>query len=173
MIYCCMGGLGQGKTLTASLLALSFKKLSNNKLDIFANYDLLTAKRFNKLDELTQIKNSIIVYDEIYLDLDSRYWWKNEEILNFFLQLRKRNNYLIYTTQHIKQVDIRLRNLTDYIFYCFKRRWGFKIFVFDGYQYYLISSFKLLNNDLIKNKIFDIYNTFEVVKKLEVPEVKK
>jgi hypothetical protein len=167
-----MGGLGQGKTLTASLLSLSLRSLSKNKLNVYANYDLANAKRFNKLDELTKIKNSVIVYDEIYLDLDSRSWWRNEEILQFFLQLRKRNNYLIYTTQHIKQVDIRLRNLTDYIFYCFKRNWGFKIFVFDGYQYFLITTLKLLKSDLMKYKIFDIYNTFEVVKKIEVPEVK-
>lgn len=172
MILCFQGGLGQGKTFCASLFAIMLKDL-NRKLTLYANYDLVLAKKFTKLDELLDIKNSIIVYDELHLDIDSRKWFKNEAIINFLLQLRKYNNFLLYTTQHIRQVDIRLRNITNYIFEIVKTPNYFFIFAFDGLSLQLLRNFKISRRAIEKLGLYKIYNTFEIVKPVEIPEDEK
>lgn len=167
MIIGIMGQLGSGKTLTASLLGLTFLKLSNYKLKLYANYDLKLSKKFKNLKELLNLKNAIIIFDELHQNLDSRTWWDNQDLIYFFLQLRKKNNFLIYTTQHIKQIDLRLRNLTNFIIYTVKTKNFFKIYIFDGFDYILLKSFILPIEFLKEYKIFQIYNTFEFIQPLQ------
>jgi len=167
MILGFIGELGAGKTLNAVLWSQYLKKISNNKLKIYSNFYIYDAERFNTVEELLNINNSIIVYDEIHSDINSRIWWKNTDIINFFLQLRKRNNFLIFTTQNIKQVDVRLRNITTFLFYCLKRNNKIRVYIFDFQNNVLKNNYYLDLKELKENKFFDLYNTFEVVKPIE------
>jgi hypothetical protein len=167
MILGFIGELGAGKTLNAVLWSQYLKKISGNKLDIYANFYIFNAKRFYSIDELLNISNSIIVYDEIHQDINSRTWWQNNDIINFFLQLRKRNNFLIFTTQNIKQVDIRLRNITNFLFYCLKQKNKIKVYIFDFQNNILKNNYYLDLRELKGLNFFSLYNTFEIVKPLE------
>jgi hypothetical protein len=171
MILGFIGELGAGKTLNAVLWSQYLKKLSGDKLDIYANFHIFNAKRFRSVDELLNISNAIIVYDEIHTDINSRIWWKNNEIINYFLQLRKRNNFLIFTTQNIKQVDVRLRNITNFLFYCLKRGYKIKVYIFDFQNNILKNHYYLDLRELKEMNFFKLYNTFEIVKPLEREEI--
>lgn len=168
MILGFQGNLGSGKTLGASLFAYYLYFISNKKLNLVANYELKGAKKIYTLKQLYFTRNSIIILDEIHTLIDSRLWKQNKKVLDFILQFRKYNNFLIFTTQHFKQVDIRLRNVTQFLFHCLKTQ--------DYFYYYLIDTF---NKEVIKilkipkeniSFLFNFYNTFEFISKLKRKE---
>jgi hypothetical protein len=167
MILGFIGELGAGKTLNAVLWSEYLKKLSQDKIDIYSNFYIFNSKRFSSVNELLNISNAVIVYDEIHSDINSRIWWQNTDIINFFLQLRKRNNFLIFTTQNIKQVDVRLRNITNFLFYCLKNKNKIKVYIFDFQNNILKNNYYLDLKELKENNFFNLYNTFEVVKPIE------
>jgi hypothetical protein len=164
MILGFMGDLGSGKTLGAVIFAYNIYFLSNKKLSIWANFTIKGANKIKSLSQLKRLNNSILVLDELHILIDARMWKFNKELMDYFLQLRKYNNFLIFTTQHIKQVDVRLRNVTQYIFYC--QRFS---------KYFRYTLLDILYKDVIKTlylpkevaKVFyDKYNTFEKVYKM-------
>jgi len=161
MIIGFMGDLGSGKTLGSVVFTYYLWFLSNKKLKIFSNFQLKNSYRIKSLNYLKRINNSILVLDELHTLIDSRLWKYNKEIMDFFLQLRKYNDFLIFTTQHIKQVDIRLRNITQYIFYCERHKTYFKYILID-------TLYKEIKKTLILPKekaqiFYERYNTFEKV----------
>jgi hypothetical protein len=161
MIIGFMGELGSGKTLGSVIFAYYLWLLSDKKLTIWANFNLKNAKKIKSIYQLKKLNNAILVLDELHTLIDSRLWKYNKEIMDFFLQLRKYNDFLIFTTQHIKQVDVRLRNITQYLFYCER---------FENYfRYTLIDTlYKDIKKTLYLPKeeakyFYDLYNTFEKV----------
>lgn len=107
--------------------------------------------------------NSILLLDEIHLDLDSRDWFNanNRELQVFFSQLRKRKCLLLSTSQNLLNVDIRVRRQLLYVFDMKNIGNGiFRVAVndIDGYYYNLISQY-----NINLSSYYDYYDTDEIV----------
>jgi len=161
MLIGIMGKLGAGKTLTLSALAYYLGK--QFKTNVYANYGLKDAQRLESLKEFWNIENGIVALDELWIDIDARNWKNNITLTRWALQTRKKGLIVMYTTQHIRQVDIRIRNVTDYLIYTEKQAGNFSIAILD-YQYR-----EIIKKAIIKNpeKIFKLYNTYEIIKPMK------
>lgn len=64
--------------------------------------------------------NSVMLVDEIQVELDSFEYLSdiNRAMQGFFSQLRKRNIFLFATSQHLKNVDVRVRRQLLFMFMC-------------------------------------------------------
>lgn len=122
-IYAVIGGIGSGKTLTATYLCykgcLNGRKIYTNIGFRFKSEKLSKSFFTNYSESGKQINDCIVFLDEAYIYLDSRMGMTemNKTLSYFILQTRKKNVTLIITTQHIGQVDLRLRNNLDGIIY--------------------------------------------------------
>ncbi|MEM3871861.1 MAG: AAA family ATPase [Nitrososphaeria archaeon] len=116
MIIGICGKMGSGKTLFATALAYASYK-SGEK--IYSNYNLNFPHEIINLDTMLkmELQNATVVIDEIYIFMESRRSSSDINlILSYFIfQTRKRGVNLIYTAQKYSSVDIRLRELTDYV----------------------------------------------------------
>ena len=124
-------------------------------------------KLYNILEELNKdqnyFNNSIMILDEIHVYLDSRDFFKkyNRPIQTFMSQLRKRNILLLATTQHLLNVDVRVRRQTLNVFEMIQQSKGiFNVTTYKVNDYYMdqISSYLV---DL--SGYFKYYNTNEIV----------
>ncbi len=114
-----VGSMGAGKTLYASAIAERLKY----HYTIMANYDLkcrdmdITPENIASLmfETRTIEGKKLLIIDEFHIFSDSRLSSSNHNILMsyFITQTRKQNVQLIYTTQQLGQVDIRVRDNTD------------------------------------------------------------
>ena len=164
MIIGFMGDLGSGKTLGMTILGYSIYFLSDKKLKIFSNYKVKGAYKIYKISQLFKIKNGIILLDELHILIDSRLWRYNKYLVDYFLQIRKYNNFLLFTTQHFKQIDVRIRNVCQYLFYCQRFKNYFKYTLIDTLYKDIKKTIILPKNEA--EKFYKYYNTFEAIKKL-------
>lgn len=117
-----IGDTGGGKTLTATVLAHMYKAAGMN---VYANYSLFdidyTHIAFKDiLDFPEYLHDGIIILDEAHIGLDAYDFFKKDvrTITKFITQIRKRRLIFVYTTQSFDTVAVRLRNLTNYLWYC-------------------------------------------------------
>jgi len=115
MIIAFCGSLGSGKTLGLTWLA---KQWHNAGIPIYSNYDLKF--KYNPIIEFEDIENmkeGFAVLDELWLWMDARMsiTKRNRAISEILLKSRKRKISIGYTAQSFRQVDIRLRHVTDYL----------------------------------------------------------
>lgn len=93
------------------------------KAPIVANFNPLgNSLYFDNWKTLKDIKNSIILFDELGTSIDSRNF-KSEDQINFthiFSQLAKKGNTFLYSAQRLNLVDKRVRDQTDYLILCNK-----------------------------------------------------
>lgn len=165
MIIAICGGLGSGKTLLMTRYA--HKEYLQGK-KIFCNYGL----KFNHekidlvhlLDLKPELQNSGLFMDEIYIYIDSRLSMaKRNRMLSYFIfQTRKLGVTLYFTSQHIGQVDVRLRNMIDILCVCkqtFKKDW-FKVDMVDYRDFPDVRQ----NTFIYKgNPYYNMYDTLELV----------
>lgn len=116
-VVCFMGSLGSGKTLTMSLLSYCASMLN---VDVYANYSTSYAQRIKNLPDLFTLRSGLLVLDEMQALLDSREFKRNTNITQWLMLIRKFGLGLYYTSQHIDNVDKRLRLITDYIVWASK-----------------------------------------------------
>ena len=179
--YLSIGKQGSGKTiLITKLLVDNLKEHPNRK--VFSNYTLYgidytpiafnTENEHNKdklniLDMLDQdvnyFNNSIMLLDEIHVDLDSLDFMKknNRRMQVFFSQLRKRNILLLGTTQYLMNVDVRLRRQCLNVFemkHIKKDIFEVTTHEIDGYYSVPVTTYLL---DL--SEYYDFYDTNEVI----------
>lgn len=132
-IFGSVGGLGCGKTMVAVYYIL--KDMYNGKT-IYSNIKFknvkpyriryLTKERIHKMFELVKTKkldltNSTIFLDEIHNYFDSRNSMSTKNKVGSYWVLQSRHTGrgscdIVYTTQELGQVDVRIRNNTDHIF---------------------------------------------------------
>lgn len=165
MIVAICGGLGSGKTLLLSRYA--YKEFMKGK-KIFANYNLNF--EHTKIDLVTllnlkpELQNSGILMDEIYIYMDSRMsMTKRNRLLSYFVfQTRKLGVTLYFTSQHIGQVETRLRNMVDILCICkqtVKKDW-FKIDMVDYRDFPDIRQNTFIYNGSV---YYPMYDTKELV----------
>lgn len=119
MLVMYKGKRGAGKTLT--MVKDAFKFLNKGWL-VYHNFSMVFGKYIDTkeilaIDKNSEIRNCVLVIDEIQIMFDSRRSMKNVNInfSNFIQQLRKRNIILLTTTQFSNTVDLRLRQHLDVI----------------------------------------------------------
>lgn len=161
-----MGKMGSGKTLGTTFLACALAKIY--QVPLFANYKI-NSERFILVDsrqQLMKIENGIIVLDEAHLFLDSRLWKEKSNITltHWATKIRKKNLLVFVISQHIKQVDVRLRNLLDILIVCERLNTGVFKLSFLDWQYNTVGRSMFLREPA---KLFYLYNTFEEVKALD------
>lgn len=155
------GSLGSGKTLSMTFWArlLSYR----TKMPVYTNYETSFGQKVTKWDELIKIDNGIVCLDEVHaIGFDSRTSAKSfsqAKRTHFILQTRKKNMLVLYTSQHIRQVDLRLRNITDYLILCSKKGETINNQVIKYLSDEIGRNIRLLE----VSKIYPWYNTYEIV----------
>lgn len=131
-VVCFMGSLGSGKTLTMSLLSYCASMLG---VPVYSNYSTSYALRISSLPHLFNLRSGLLVLDEMQALLDSREFKRNTNITQWLMLIRKFGLGLYYTSQHIDNVDKRLRLITDYIVWASKSYYnGSKCSVLNVYR---------------------------------------
>lgn len=176
MIVGIVGKIGSGKTLFMTFLMKKYKEYDSQK-KIYSNYktkisDIITFDVIKKYaEDNNPLKNCVLGIDEIQTFLDCRNSLKNTISSYFILQTRKRNVFLLYTTQQFFNVDKRLRNNTDYLFSVKKitHRENKNKFIIR------VEIIKNLGGDCLEEtnrvfylknpeKYFNLYDTYEIIK---------
>ena len=183
--YLAIGKQGSGKTLFITKLVS--ENLNNRK--VFSNYhltkipyerisfnkeayqDLVEESSYHSIIDILELlekdvnyfNNSIMLLDEIHIDLDSLDYMKdtNRKLQKFFSQLRKRNILLLGTTQYIMNLDVRIRRQCMNVFemkHLKKDIFEVTTHDIDGYYSTPISTYLI---DL--SYWYDSYNTNEII----------
>lgn len=177
MILSFIGTVGSGKTLSMTYEAWKYYKLGYR---IFSNYHLEfphTKLNWKILEtmiaERTQLENAVIAIDEMHIWIDSRSSMekKRKGITYFILQTRKANIRLLYTTQHLGQVDKRLRDTTDILVFCRNMTNKTSLVADDSVDVYIQQEFVYQWRENMKpavkviyaNPVFKLFNTKEIV----------
>ncbi len=73
----------------------------------------------DSLESIMSIKDSVVLLDEgaIYLPARGSAYTTPKQLLKDFCQVRHDSQYLIYSAQNERQVDVALRNLTEEVFW--------------------------------------------------------
>lgn len=111
------GRRGSGKTLTLVQLGLDYYTLG---WKIFSNFKCSYAKKISNdfiinLDTHSDLRDCVILVDEIQVLFDSRLWKSASSISfsHFLMQIRKRNIVILGSTQYVDTVEKRFRQHVD------------------------------------------------------------
>ena len=162
MLVGIMGKMGTGKTLSQTILMQYLHKVTG--VPLAANYTMANASLVGSLMDITAKDSEVFGFDEIWLSADAREWSNNVKLTQWVNQTRKKKMIVFYTTQHIRQVEMRIRNATDVLIVCEKTDEGHWL-TFIDYQYKTIGRRYLIPHDVAK-KFYNLYDTYEVLKPL-------
>lgn len=163
-----IGDVGTGKTLLATALALK----DNRK--IYSNYKI-NSDRYERLEPsmLVEINEpSLIIMDEAYMWLEARTSSKNlNRYISYLLfQSRKSKQEYIITAQLFGTVDLRFREMSDYIILADRSEGN----IIDGDFVYKV--FKQSNiHSCIRSfsisyeKAVDIFKYYDTAEKIPIP----
>lgn len=160
MLIAIAGTQGSGKTLLMSILSTFLAQQTNSPLT--SNYSLKGSKKILKQSDLWDTNNSIMCLDELWLTMDSRLSRDNVFLTRFINQTRKKGLVVFYTTQHMSQVDLRIRNATDYLIFCENKN-GEIVVKFIDYQYGIIHKQFVISDP---KKFYPLYDTYQVLQPL-------
>lgn len=113
------GGLGAGKTL--AMTAFAYRAAQALGVDVWANYDARDFVRIENLHQLFNARSVVLAIDEIHAALiDARSYKSNRSVMitHWIDLIRKDDCMLLYTAQSFRRVDVRLRDLTNYLMFC-------------------------------------------------------
>jgi len=160
MLVGIQGRMGTGKTISMSILAEYLRRVAH--APTHANYFLKNASRLNSLDDVWKLDGGVLCFDEIWLTLDARRSGGNIHLTRFINQTRKKKLIVLYTTQHIRQVDVRVRDATDILISCEKRDGVHWLTLIDWQYQTILRSYAI--DDL--RPFYGLYDTYEVLQPL-------
>lgn len=134
------------------LKPFGFYKIWDSKVQEYYYPPLVYGSDF--LELFKQVKDALILIDEAGSVFDNRKWQKFDTwIMRRFRESRHHNLEIMYTAQNIKDVDAKIRQLTNFESKC-------KMWKFRQKPVYLINKFfhnEVITNDTEKNrKLFHI-----------------
>ena len=170
VLFGIVGELGAGKTLALSYLAWTNWFRKGRK--IYSNYNLygIPFTKVKSIPDLEKMQQGFFAGDELWLWIDS---WASKSakanlISSILLKSRKRELTLAFTTQSFGQINVRIRNITDFLAYpmmSVDNRYT-RVNIFRGGNPSLGS---MINPPIYFNNypIYAIYNTCEEVFRIE------
>lgn len=188
-IFGVTGGIGTGKTLTGIYmlirdLELGKKIFTNCRLKGLERADIknvtyLTKEIINDMfthikEEKLNMRNSTVFIQEMHNYIDSRTAMskKNRTLTYWILQSRhtgEGSSHIIYDTQELKQVDLRLRRNTDYHLKPLIYKWDIikgkrvpKVIIIIG-EGLIGHRRERFNFEIDVSKVRDMYDTHEIV----------
>jgi hypothetical protein len=159
----CTGYLRSGKTMNAVRIAYALYKRGWN---VVANFDVsFASQRLKHIEELYEVRKSVILFDEVQETLDSRDFKNNVAATQQGVYFGKRGNITIFTLPHFGMLDVRFRQLTQYVYLVRKTRYK------GGYASHIHWCWYPGVGDILKpygafvmphsNKIGALYNTLD------------
>jgi len=178
MLMGLIGRMGQGKTLTMTAFGsfLAYKTGAT----LYSRHTVLGSITVNKISQIWEMENAIFLYDEAWVDMDSRDWKNNIDITRWIQQSRKKDLIVMYSVQHYSQIEKRMRKATDILGFCEKYNWteykkdilghiimkektGIKLTIVDAHTGRIFKIIKI--KDIVP--FFGLYDTYEVIKPLK------
>jgi len=176
-VWLFQGNLGDGKTFGASVLAHYFAQRAKKFrciVDLYSNYGLVGSKpmrHFSDFYEVAKSPNSICILDEAHVNLDSRLFARGSNIYmtQFFFYLRKLRSSLFMTSPHVRNLDSRIRQLTNILVDCHRRGGGFSYDIYDFAAEKLLR--RLYMPAYVAKQIFRLrlYDSHAIVRQIEFP----
>ncbi len=123
MLTCYFGVPGCGKTTLLTKFAVRelrrIRKGKSKYLHVYTNFYCKGAERIDFKDLASfKVVDSLILIDEITLDADNRNFKAfNNDTRDFFILHRHLCNDIIYATQSYDMVDLKIRRLTQELWY--------------------------------------------------------
>ncbi len=183
---------GKGKTLAAVqqaiLLVLKNWRLGNTDYKLYANINLtlpkILQKAYVKITSYQQVKdleNGVFLFDEMWTWVDSRVSISKQNRFwsLWSIKTRKKGIDLLYTEQYELLIDVRIREITEYIARPHQEQFDAETTALAKYKQpvYFYTVVKLepikhpeqkIREYFIKNKLFfNLYDTFEEPDELE------
>jgi hypothetical protein len=161
MLCCICGNVGSGKTLLTTLLGAiaNFQKIS-----VISNYHLNFSYQPIEITKLIkcEYENAYILLDEAYTYLDSRLSSSNRNMAFSYVlfQSRKKNIQMFLTMQIFRTIDVRYRDMIDYIIFCQKMANSYKYTIEESITKKQISFEISFTNAIL---IYGMYDTNEVI----------
>lgn len=115
MLIAFCGSLGAGKTLGLTWYGNLWHRRGYT---IYSNYKLsYPFKPITCLEDIEDMSEGFACLDELWLWMDARMsaTKRNKAIAQILLKSRKRDISIGFTTQAFRQVDVRMRHITDYL----------------------------------------------------------
>jgi len=160
--------MGGGKTL--SMMGYALLLAAQTDQDVHANFHLNVERThyYERWRELENVENAIVLFDELDKTADARMWKSKEQIYftHLFTQFRKKGVTFMYSSQRVRQVEVRVRENSDYVCECAKIYT--KNLIINQWwdtqrgQELPIKKRRLVNTD--PSRLYDFYDSFEVVK---------
>lgn len=103
-----------GKTLLACMIAESYRRKG---VKVYTNMDVSYFIKISSLNDIPDNKEpKVLLLDEAYYFLDSRYWEQNTKSSIFFNTLGKQNVLFLFTAISPDMIDMRIRKQQNYVF---------------------------------------------------------
>lgn len=113
-IIAATGLLGMGKTM--QIVKLGYEEWRAGRR-VVANFDTCFAERLENIPQLITVSNCVVLLDEAQTIIDSREFKTNILLTHWVEIIRKDDCTLFYTTQSFGRVDLRLRELTGFLYF--------------------------------------------------------
>lgn len=158
-LICICGDVGTGKTTLATYLAKGANR------EVYANYTIRD-ERFHQLEPhmLAEVEDAVVVIDEAYIWLEARTSSKDlNRFLSYILfQSRKKRIDIILTQQLFGTVDVRFREMADYVILATRdgRDFHYKVLK-QSVTNPVVKDFVITYEDALK--IFPFYDTLEKI----------
>lgn len=170
-----VGNQRAGKTLSAIMEALEYQEKVERDYQIptsiYANFPCnFQYIAFEDWQELLEIKNAIVIFDEIDTAIDSRNFKSKDQMrfTHWFKQNGKKGITLLYTAQKFDLVEKRVREQTEFVLKCAKNYITGKLHreLLDMRGVSDIEMSTVIKNDVIHDPVawYDLFNSFAVVK---------
>lgn len=161
MLIGIMGKMGSGKTLSMVVLASFMRRISGAPL--YSNMaSFKESQLLERSTSLWDLDSGIVCLDELWLTMDARLWKDNVFLTRWINQTRKKKLIVFYTTQHIRQVELRVRTGTDFLVFTEKKSQGIWLSFID-WQYRTLGRRFLITNP---RPFYGLYDTYETLRPL-------
>ena len=115
------GEEGEGKTLSMTVFGI----MASNLFDVplAGNYKVNWQKyeEIRTYEQLVKYQNGVLLFDEMWLSVDSREAQKNVPFTRWVKQTRKKHLLMFYTVQSLDQIDKRVKESTKLLMWCERR----------------------------------------------------
>jgi len=181
-VFGIVGTIGSGKTLLMTFFAL-LQHIQGTQ--IYANYKIigvnsLSVESIEDILNVDKRAHKIVLLDELWLTADSRNSMSNmaQFCAKSVLQSRKVKSDVYYTTQHLGQIDKRIRDITSLVYlpeivgYYDNKPVAMNVNICKPNLYGELSIIKKFSIPLMYGDKFvcDLYDTSEIVEEMDNPD---